>query len=82
MNPFEFVIAIIAIVTIGNIIRNRQMIGHGIRPERPFGMVGRRRDRDDLTIEDDGGETRRLRDEVKEAAARDPPHPRRHFRRI
>ncbi len=66
MNPFEFVIAIIAIVTVGNIIRTRQMIRHGMRPERPFGMVGRWRDRDDRAIEDDSSETRRLRDEVKE----------------
>jgi hypothetical protein len=66
VNPFEFVIAIIAIVTVGNIIRTRQMTRHGMRPDHPFGMMGRWRRGDDRMIETDDRETRQLRDEVKE----------------
>ena len=65
MNPFEFVIAIIAIVTVGNIIRGRQMTRRGIRPQYPFSMLGRWRD-DDRRVETESPETDRLRDEVKE----------------
>jgi len=66
VNPFEFVIAIIAIVTVGNIIRTRQMTRHGMRPDHPFGMMGRWRRGEEQMIDQDNGETRRLRDEVKE----------------
>jgi len=77
MNPFEFVIAIIAIVTIGNIIRTKQMAKYGIRGRRglpdPLGLFGRRGrdgdDGDDL-IAHDNGETRRLRDEVDQLKER------------
>ena len=69
MNPFEMVIAIVAITTIGSIIRAKHMGGHGLR--------GRDRDRHGIrgfvrsrAIDDGDGfeedrETVRLRDEVK-----------------
>lgn len=73
MNPFEFVLAIIAITTIGGIIRSRQQAKHGIRDQggrwglNGLPMMGRRnnRDEDDDYARDESAETRRLRDEVQ-----------------
>jgi hypothetical protein len=71
MNPFEFVIAIVAIVTIGNIIRTKQMARYGLRDEGDRGPFGRARGRaqrafggEDVDLEDTA-ETRRLREEVR-----------------
>ena len=72
MNPFEFVLAIIAIVTIGNIIRTKQMAKYGLRDDRdlrhPFGRMRGRAQRafggEDDVLED-SAETRRLREEVR-----------------
>ena len=66
MNPFEMVIAIVAIVTIGSIIRTKQMAKYGIRDDRrgrvgikgPFTVLGDGE-------ESDSAETKRLREEVK-----------------
>ncbi|MEQ7872655.1 hypothetical protein ABDK56_01425 [Sphingomonas sp. ASV193] len=85
MNPFEFVIAIVAITTIGGIIRTKQMAKYGLRPRDggrwgggplggfpPFGMMGRRfrDDPDDYERADDSAEARALRDEVKQLKER------------
>ena len=76
MNPFEFVIAIIAIVTIGNIIRTKQMAKYGLRGRRgmadPLGLFGNRRrgEDDDDFVPIDNGETRRLREEVDQLKER------------
>ena len=62
MNPFEFVIAIVAITTIGSIIRAK----YGMRNPRG-GRRGRFGPDDDrLSLTDDSVETDRLRDEVKQ----------------
>lgn len=70
MNPFEFVIAIIAIVTIGKIIQTRQWAKYGGKRGRmPFSQLpglkglGSFGDDDERAIED--AETMRLREEVK-----------------
>jgi len=62
MNPFEMVVLIIAIVTVGSIIRTRQVGRYG---NRSMGrMFGRRGDGDsEQAIE--SAETIRLREEVK-----------------
>jgi hypothetical protein len=61
MNPFEFVIALVAITTIGSIIRAK----YGIRdPRGRRGRLGL--DDDRLSLTDDSAETMRLRDEVKQ----------------
>ncbi len=70
MNPFEFVLAIIAITTIGGIIRHRQAAKYGLRERggrwSGLPLMGRRNATDDDGFEpDDSGETRRLRDEVQ-----------------
>lgn len=76
MNPFEFVIAIVAITTIGQIIRTKQMAKYGMRPRRDrvergirgfgarigLGHFDTTQDEDDYT---DDRETLRLREEVK-----------------
>ena len=75
MNPFEFVIAIVAITTIGQIIKVKQMAKYGMRPRdgrrglmgfssrMGFGPFDRGRDDDDDYADD--RETMRLREEVK-----------------
>ena len=75
MNPFEFVIAIVAITTIGQIIKVKQMAKYGMRPRNGRrGMMGfgarmglghfdTTRDDEDDFVED--RETVRLREEVK-----------------
>lgn len=74
MNPFEFVIAIVAIVTIGNIIRVKQMGRYGMRGmgrRHPFGMFPFNRQSDDEGDEvRDTAETRRLREEVQQLKER------------
>ena len=67
MNPFEFVIAIIAITTIGSIIRAKYGVHGGRRSERGLKRWGMLRNEDD----DDGfgradtAEAVRLREEVR-----------------
>jgi uncharacterized protein YlxW (UPF0749 family) len=61
MNPFEMVVLIVAIVAVANVLKSRRL--------------ARRHDRDgliDVTPSDvqDGGETRRLRDEVTQLKQR------------
>ena len=71
MNPFEFVIAIIAITTLGSIIRTKQAAKYGTRDRAGrwgLGMMplmGRRNGADDDFAPEDSGETRRLRDDVQ-----------------
>ena len=62
MNPFEFVIALVAITTVGSIIRAK----YGVRGSRGGrrGLLGH--DDDRLSLTDDSAETARLRDEVKQ----------------
>jgi hypothetical protein len=69
MNPLEMVVIIVAIVTIGNIIRTKHLARYGLSDDRG---IGRRRDRHahramggaDPEVED-SAETRRLREEVQ-----------------
>lgn len=63
MNPFEMVIAIVAIVTVGSIIRTKQLAKYGGRPRSMRQMFRGGSDEDVEAIE--SAETGRLRDEVK-----------------
>ena len=69
MNPFEFVIAIIAITTIGSIIRAKYGVHGGRRSERGVRrwVGGMMRDDDDADgfDRDDSAESVRLREEVR-----------------
>ncbi|QNN65936.1 hypothetical protein H9L12_05295 [Sphingomonas rhizophila] len=69
MNPLEMVVIIVAIVTIGNIIRVKQMAKYGLRDDRGS---RRSRHRDEIGgfgsedyDRDDTAETVRLREEVR-----------------
>ena len=70
MNPFEFVLAIIAIVSVVRIVRYR--MGDRSAFEKPFmsRRDGRRRGLTSGHDEDDQGETMRLRDEVRQLKER------------
>ncbi len=71
MNPFEMVIAIVAIVTIGNVVRTRQMARYGIRDSSMGRMFRRGRGGNEDGAEAiETAETLRLRDEVKELKER------------
>ena len=63
MNPFEMVIAIVAIVTVGSIIRTKQMAKYGGRPRSMRQMFQGGGNDDAEAIE--SAEASRLRDEVK-----------------
>ena len=71
MNPFEFVLAIILITTVGSIMRARIQGRHGIRDRserrgRRSALGGYGLGDDDMDMDsDDSAETRRLRDEVR-----------------
>ncbi|MEO5810010.1 MAG: hypothetical protein ABIR51_08160 [Sphingomicrobium sp.] len=71
MNPFEFVLAIIVITTIGGIIRSKQAAKYGRRDHggrwglSGLPLMGRRNGTDDDYMPEENGETRRLRDEVQ-----------------
>jgi hypothetical protein len=58
MGPFEMVVAIIAIITVGKIIRNKQNAKHGIIEDQD--MMGNKTQR---LIGD--GDTRAMQDEIK-----------------
>ena len=75
MNPFEFVIAIVAITTIGQIIKAKQMAKYGVRHREgrrgAFGLpplsdaLGFRGRGDEAEDYAEDRETLRLREEVK-----------------
>jgi len=65
MNPFEFVLAIILITTVGGIIRAKHLGRGGGREGRSRFMRGRWDGIEDDDLMDENAETRRLREEVR-----------------
>lgn len=63
MNPFEFVLAIIAMATIGGILKARY--GHSRDRDRDFDGRGSRGRRTLMDDEDESAETKRLNEEVR-----------------
>lgn len=71
MNPFEFVVVIVAIVTVGNIIRIKQMAKYGIPRAGLFGLYPDRRSLGrDIPNAQETVEGLKLREEVQQLKER------------